>query len=246
MLNFSFSLTTHPTNPQQVVVRDDTTNWGMDGNPLRSQCALVVGTELLSPWQAASWEPAMGLTGYNPIAFTDAKGLPITLTRPSDGVLRVIVAVVPIIADDDIFALVEGTAYCTTLGQVLVRGTQEPGLDIDLIPSTILGEGAAEQIPNVLAYESEYHLWNQGLQDALARLNLRYLGLPYAQQAPLVNLYDRAALIYDGTDLLFQQRRVLDCAAVLEGGRKLLVTGGQTPDAYAPLLTGYLPFTSVS
>lgn len=239
MLNFSFSLTVDPAKPQQAILTD-TTNWA-GSVPARSDVALVVGAELLSPWQAQALAPEMGLTGYNPKTFLTAAGTPIVLTRPSDGVLRVIVCVVPVVAAANIAALAPTTGYCTAAGLALVRGTGDPSTDVPLEPRAVLGEAAASAPPLVLAFATQYLLWNQGLLDALAHLNLRYLGLPYAQQQPFMHLYDRAQLISDGVLELVRQLRYLDAAAVLEGGRKLLVTNGQTPDAYAPLLVGYTP-----
>lgn len=240
MLSLSFSLTEVVANINQLTLADTTPDWGVVGNPARDTTALIIGTELLSPWQAQSTEKLQPqITPYDPLTLQALDGGPILLTRPQDGVLRVFVAAIPIVAASQVLALLANTAYALATGEVLVRGTGPVADDVVLTNDMLLGQGAGP-LPNVITYTVGYHLWNQGLLEAMARLNLHYLQLPYYQQQPKQQLYERVALYADGADRLYKDKRYLDCVAVLEGANRLLVTDGQTPDDFVPLLTGVI------
>lgn len=238
-LQINFTATT-----ADVLTVVDNTVYGTLGNPTRNEIALVLGIELLSPWQARSTPYSFGEAGYDPRTLLLPNGLPITLTRPADGVLRMVVAAVPIVLRANVLELTAGTAYCTPAGFCFVRGIEnDPAFDAVLNAADVLGESTTTA-PQVLAYTVVYRLWNADIIKALARLNLRYLGLPFSQQAPMVNLYERLHLLVFGSKELYDQKRYLDAAAVLEGAHKCLATNGQTPDAYAPVLLNLLPTSS--
>lgn len=241
MLDLRISL--HPTlagSQRGVMVSDDTTTWG-DPNPERAASALVLAAEWLSPATNLS---VPVLVAYDPLTFTAPGGGDVYLPLDRDGLLRVVVAAVPVLTSAEAAALPDGTAYVSTLASI--PKVRRSGLLIDppLLPADILGETATGQ-PLVLAYTAAYYLSNAGLADALARLNLRYLMLPYQQQHALVALYERAALYQTGVQELYNQGRYLDAVATLEAAQYLLSSGGQNPDDFGPVLGGALPYTPI-
>ena len=228
MLDLQISLSA--TTPDTVTIFDGTV-WGID----RENYALVAAGEFLQPGSPSG---ELVQVGYDPIDFVSPNGEPVTIKLLRDGVLRVVVAAV-VVADEltTARALPLGTAYCTPDGELLVRAT---GADVTLTPALILGELSLSV--QVEAFTEAYSLSDATLEDGLARLNLRYLQLPYQQQHELLTLYERALLYHTGTITLYTQGRFLDAAATLQASHYLLATNGQTPDNSGPLLGGFLPY----
>lgn len=222
-----------------VTIHDDTTSWGAGGNPARVGSALVVGAQWLSAGSAAGIPLSVA---YDPVAFQSVSGGDVFLPFDRDGLLRVVVAALPICSVSAAQLLATDTAYLDTNGVPRVRRV---GLSADPVLNTfdLLGEGTGA-VPLVLSYAAAYYLNDQGLRNALGRLNLRYLRLPYNQQHELVALYERAALYQTGVQQLYDQGRYLDAAAILQAAQYLLSTDGQTPDDFGPVLGGAFPYTA--
>lgn len=231
MLDLRISLSAATRNNVAGVTISDNTLWG---TPPRAGFALVVAAEYLQP---GSPQGEAVPVIYNAQQFLSPNGQPIFIPFVKDGVLRVVVAAVPVVSEVGAAGLPLGTAYHTPQEEVLVRAG---GRDVTLTVGAILGELALSV--QVEAYTEAYYLSDASLENALARLNLRYLLLPYQQQSELLALYERALLYHNGIIVLFTQGRFLDAAATIQAAQYLLSTNGQTPDNSGPLLGGFIPY----
>jgi hypothetical protein len=231
-LKITTSTTAAPGKVQVLDVTPDydaqhPTGYGGE-NPYRADVGLVLaGTPILT-------DP------YNPFTFLTAAGEPVTFAAPADGVVRILVAaVLTLYSVEDYDGLEIGQGYVSTDDMVprIKVANGHMGQDPVLTAAHLLG--VADMPVSVFAQTAAYALVDTATTTALGRLNLRYLQQPENQQAPLFDLYRRIRLQRDGAQQLFQDGRYLDACAVLLGAQHILITNGQTPDAYGPLLSGY-------
>jgi hypothetical protein len=238
MLDFTINLIplTSDNGTPGVAITEGTATWDPGQ---REQSALVLAAE----WLHADATTAPPLAPfYRPQDFKSPSGGDVTMFFQNDGLLRLVVAAVPVYDSEQALLAPDNTAYVTPSGLARVRQSAMP-TDLRLNPLDLLGNGPGPA-PEVLGFVAVYYLNDKGLKDSLAHLNLRYLRLAYQQQGALVALYERAALYQSGVEELYRQGRYLDAAATLRAAQYLLVTNGQTPDDFGPVLGGTFPYTA--